>query len=78
MNKELTPMQELINDLQDNEPKYYERNYNYLHNLLEKEKQVNEEFHQIGAIFAYGRKGATREDRLNHFENYYNNKFKKD
>lgn len=39
-NKELTPMQELINDLQDNEPKYYERNYNYLHNLLEKEKQV--------------------------------------
>lgn len=42
----------------------------------EKEQQVIEEFHQMGANFAYGRKEATRTDRLNHFKNYYNTKFK--
>jgi len=43
--------------------------------LLPKEKQGYEEFHQQGAIFAYPRKEATRNDRLEHFETYYNTKY---
>lgn len=37
-------MQELIEDIQDTNPEYYEKNYNWLHNLLEKEKQQIIEF----------------------------------
>jgi hypothetical protein len=35
-----TPMQELIDDLQDMCPDYYNNNYNWLHKLLEKEKEL--------------------------------------
>lgn len=38
--KTKAPMQELIDDIQDTNPEYYEKNYNWLHNLLEKEKQI--------------------------------------
>lgn len=34
-----TILTELIEDLQDTCPDYYNNNYNWLHNLLEKEKQ---------------------------------------
>ena len=34
-----TALQELIEDLQDMCPDYYKNNYNWLHNLLDKEKQ---------------------------------------
>jgi len=34
-------------------------------------KQDLEQAHQQGAIFAYGRKEATRTDRLNHFEEWF-------
>lgn len=35
-------------------------------------KEDLEEAHQMGAIFAYGRKSATREERLEHFNNWLN------
>lgn len=34
-----TALQELIDDLQDMCPDYYNNNYNWIHNLLDKEKQ---------------------------------------
>lgn len=34
-----TALQELIEDLQDRFPDYYNNNYNWLHNLLDKEKK---------------------------------------
>jgi len=43
MNKELTPMMELIEDLKENSKSYYEQNEVYLSKLLEQEKQVIED-----------------------------------
>lgn len=37
-------------------------------------KEDLEEAHQMGAIFAYGIKSATRKERLEHFNNWINNK----
>lgn len=37
-------------------------------------KEDLEEAHKMGAIFAYGRKSATREERLEHFNNWINTK----
>jgi hypothetical protein len=37
-------------------------------------KEDLQEAHQMGAIFAYGRKSATREERLEHFNNWIDNK----
>lgn len=37
-------------------------------------KQDLSEAHQMGAIFAYGRKEATKVDREAHFEEWLNNK----
>lgn len=34
-----TAVQQIIEDLQDMNPDYYNRNYSWLHNLLEMEKQ---------------------------------------
>jgi len=72
---EKTPMQELIDELQDSCPKFYESNYNYLHNLLEKEKQVIEDAWESGnenitydETYGY--------DRTENFNDYYNQKFK--
>lgn len=33
-----TPVQQILEDLQDMNPDYYNRNYNWLHSLLELEK----------------------------------------
>jgi hypothetical protein len=78
-----TPMQELIDDLQDNEPKYYERNYNFLHNLLEKEKRVIEDAFNQGYREGFSdAQSVTENDKdISEFDdaqNYYNNKFKND
>lgn len=59
-------MQELIEDIQDTNPEYYEKNYNWLHNLLEKEKHVI-----MDAYVA----GYSNWDSESEEEQYYNETF---
>ena len=76
-----TVLTELIEDLQDTCPDYYNNNYNWLHNLLEKEKQ------QIIDSFNQGfREGETetmvvdtQKDVAEYDDaiNYYNETYKK-
>ena len=63
-----TAVQQIIEDLQDMCPDYYNRNYNWLHNLLEIEKQ------QI--IDAY-KDGVTGDSNTSNPEQYFNQTFNK-
>lgn len=63
----MTAMQELVKDLQDMCPNYYNNNYNWLHNLIDKEKQ------QIIAAYNNGQQIPPFE----YAEQYYNETFNK-
>lgn len=68
-----TVLTELIEDLQDMCPDYYNNNYNWLHNLLEKEKQQVTDAWENG----YNHGACVNEDRDKYHGNqYYNEKFK--
>jgi len=51
-----TALQELIEDLQDMCPDYYNNNYNWLHNLLDKDKQQTEKSYDKGFVDGYTKK----------------------
>jgi len=65
----MTALQELIEDLQDMCPDYYNNNYNWIHNLLDKEKQ------QIIDAYENGYSDSDNTFPLN--DKYYNETFKK-
>lgn len=66
-----TALTELIEDLQDMCPDYYNNNYNWLHNLLEKEKQQIIDAYDLG-MGHYGDANCRAEA-----EKYYNEIYKK-
>lgn len=64
-----TAVQQIIEDLQDINPDYYNRNYNWLHSLLETEKK------QIIDAYSNGYSDSDNTFSLN--TDYYNQTFKK-